>query len=68
MVLGSKWLAHSGCPCQCREGLDENMACTELITAIVVCTGGINIFEPFAFNLQVQRFVPILNEITLLCE
>ncbi len=31
------------------------------ITAIVVCTAGINIFEPCAFNLQVQRFMTRAN-------
>jgi hypothetical protein len=29
VVIGSKWLAHSGSPCQFREGLDENIACAD---------------------------------------
>jgi hypothetical protein len=31
------------------------------ITAIVVCTAGMNIFKPRAFNVEVQRFMTRAN-------
>jgi hypothetical protein len=40
----------------------------ERITAIILCTAGINIFDPRAFNLQRQRFIAILHELAILCE
>jgi hypothetical protein len=41
--------------------LEAMIGFNQPITAIVVCTVGINIFEPCAFDLEVQRFMARAN-------
>jgi hypothetical protein len=36
-------------------------------TTGAACNTAINILQPHAFNLEFQHFIPIFNEISLLC-